>query len=111
MVNPHRASNATNSESPEPCAEVVELSGSLPGGFELGAPVRAEVWLENDEYVADVAELNLHAFGATRAEALDNLRGRIVDERSRLLSLRHRLSPLMEHAAARLEALVLPPDA
>lgn len=111
MKDPQTASDQRELEGTESLAEVVELVGGLPGGYTLSHPIQAEVWIENGEYVADVAELNLHAFGTTRAEALTNVCSRIVEQRTRLLTLRRRLSPLMEHEAARLEALVLPCDA
>jgi hypothetical protein len=106
-----RASEAPANDELEPLAEVVQLAGSLPGGFVLQHPLRAEVWIEQGEYVADAPELNVHAFGATRAEALDNLRAAIVEQRSRLLSNRPHLSQFMEGEAVRLEALVLPRSA
>lgn len=108
VTHPHRAAGKPAPENVEPFAEIVELAGSLPGGFMLHHPLRAEIWLEQSEYVADVPELNVHAFGATRAEALDNLRATIVEQRSRLLACRPRLSRLMEEEAARFEAIVLP---
>lgn len=108
MTHPHRAADQPANENVEPLAEVVELAGSLPGGFMLHHPLRAEIWLEQGEYVADVPELNVHAFGATRAEALDNLRAAIVEQRSRLVASRPRLSRMMEEEAARFEAIVLP---
>ena len=108
MMRPHQAPDEPAIDDSEPLAEVVQLSGTLPGGFQLEHPLRAEIWIEHDEYVVGVPELNVHAFGASRAEALDNVRSAIVEQRERLLASRPRLSPLMEEEASRLEALVLP---
>ena len=66
----------------EPLVEVVHIEGRLSGGLALARPVRVEVWPESGAFVADAAEFNLHAFGATRDEAIANLRGALVDHRS-----------------------------
>ena len=91
----------------EPLAEVLEIDGQLSDRFQLARAVRVELWIEHDEFVADAVDLNLHAFGATRAEALSSLRLHIVEQRERLISRRDRLSPRMALQADQLEALVL----
>jgi hypothetical protein len=92
----------------EPYVEVLHLDGDLPEGFKLSGPIRIEVWIENDEYVADAVDLDLHAFGTTRDEALEHVRSLIVEQHQRLGTLRGHLSPLMQKQAARLAAIVLP---
>ncbi|MGH2616096.1 MAG: hypothetical protein ACRDJC_12710 [Thermomicrobiales bacterium] len=92
----------------EPLVEILHIDGNLPGDFRLSRPLRIEVWIENDEFVADAADLDLHAFGATRQEALENVRSLIVEQRQRIDALRGHLSPLMQMQAVRLAAIVLP---
>jgi hypothetical protein len=92
----------------EPPAEIVHIEGKLSDDLVLTRPVRVEVWPESGEFVADVAELNLHAFGATPDEAIANLREALVAQRQRFLTLRDRLSPSMRRDAELLEAAIQP---
>jgi hypothetical protein len=101
MMRPQQASDGPAPDDAEPLAEVVQLADKLAEGYTLHHPLRAEIWMEHGEYVAVVPELNVHAFGATRAEALDNVRLAIVEQRVRLLASRPRLSRSMEEEAAR----------
>lgn len=94
--------------SAEPLVEILHIDGELPGDLALARPVRVELWIENNEFVADVADLNLHAFGTTRDEALASVRAQIVEQYQRLRALSDRLSPLMRREAAQLEEIVLP---
>jgi hypothetical protein len=95
----------------EPLIEVDQLTGDLSREFRLARPIRVEVWIEQGEFVADAPELNLHAFGADRTEALANLSLRVVEQRHGFQALRGRLSAQMKRDAAQLEAIVLPCDA
>ena len=87
------------------------LDGGLPGGFSLRAPVDVAVWREGAEFVADVPDLNLHAFGADADTALANLRARIVDQFARLDELGDRLAPRMKRERDRLRDLLVAPRA
>jgi predicted RNase H-like HicB family nuclease len=92
----------------EPLVEMLSIEGGLSDDFVLRSPVQIEVWQEGGEYVADVPDLELHAFGATREEALSNVRAAIIEQHQRFQQLQGRLSPLMQQDAARLAAIVLP---
>ncbi len=94
--------------SAEPLVEILHIDGDLPGNLALARPVRVELWFENNEFVADVTDLNVHAFGVTRDEALTSVRHQIVEQYQRLKSLGGRLSPVMKQEAAQLEETVLP---
>jgi len=91
-----------------PREEAVEIAGPLPHGFALSRPLVALVSVVNDEYVADIAELNLYAFGASREQALRNVQARIVERYRRLDELSDRLSPPAEELARTFRSLVLP---
>lgn len=95
-------------EEPEeqPIVEILHIEGQLSDELDLSRPVRVEVWLEGGEFVADATEFNVHAFGATRDEAVANLRDVLVDQRRRFLSLRNHLSPSMQREAKLLEAAI-----
>ncbi|MBA2597700.1 MAG: hypothetical protein H0V00_13840 [Chloroflexia bacterium] len=97
-----------SASSAQPLVEILHIEGDLPGDLALARPVRVEIWIENDEFVADVADLNLHAFGVTRDEALTSVRVQIVENYQRFKSLGGRLSPLMSQEAAQFEEIVLP---
>lgn len=86
--------------------DIFRIEGSLPGGYRLARPVSGEVWVEHGEYVADIAELNLHAYGSTRGEALRNVRAAIVEQFLRLGQANGRLSHIMKVEADRLRAVV-----
>ena len=95
----------------EASVEVLHIEGRLSDDLALSRPIGIEIWIEEGEYVADVAEFNLHAFGATREEAVVNLRRQIAERYRRLRALGDQLSPLMKQEAARLQAIVLPTSA
>jgi hypothetical protein len=88
--------------------EVLHIDGRLSDDLALSRPIGIEIWTEDGEYVADVAEFNRHAFGATREEAIVNIRGQIAERYRRLRALGDQLSPLMKQEAARLQAIILP---
>lgn len=88
--------------------EVIQIAGPLSDDYELGRPVEVRISPANDEYVADIEELNLHAFGVSREEALRNVRARIVSRHLRLQQLSDRLSPAMEELARLFRTVVLP---
>ncbi len=92
----------------EPAAEIVHIEGQLADDLALARPVRVEVWLERGEFVADVAEFNLHAFGTTPDEGIANLREALVAQRRRLLTLHDRLSSSMQRDAELREAAIQP---
>lgn len=94
--------------SDELLVEVVHIEGNLSDDLALIRPIGVEIWVEDGEYVADVADLDLHAFGATREEAIANARQQIAVHYQRLCALGDHLSPLMMQEAARIRAVVLP---
>jgi hypothetical protein len=71
------------------------IDGALADGLTLHEPVVVVTWKEGSEYVADATDLGVHAFGATEAEALTQLRSRIVEQFWRLEVLGDRLAPRM----------------
>jgi hypothetical protein len=92
-------------------SEEIELSGDLPDGYMLRSPVVVELWAESGEYFADVNDLNLYAFGATPAQALENVRKRIVDRFRDVCGSGAPLAPESAADAVRLAELVAPPHA
>src|SRR3712207_3546245 len=104
----HQPDEQPETAADTPVVEVLQIEGDLPGNFVLSAPVRVEVWVENGEHVVDVADLNLHAFGTRRDEAIANVRVMLVEQHQRVEALRGRLSPSMRRDAERLTAIVLP---
>lgn len=94
-----------------PSEEWFAIEGRLPRGYLITAPVRLHLWREGDEFVVEAPELEVHAFGATREEAIDNLRGRLVDRRNALAEASGRLGPGMKEIAERFSVLVAAVDA
>lgn len=88
----------------------VSEPGSLPGGYGLRSPIPVSVWPESGEFVADSPDVNIHAFGPSADEAVDNLGGQIVDQWLRLEAFGDRLAPRMSRDRDRLRALIVPPD-
>lgn len=72
----------------------------------MSRPVSGEVWAEHEEYVADIDDLNLHAYGSTRDEALRNIRTAIVEQFLRFQQNYGQLSPVMKDEADKLFAVV-----
>jgi hypothetical protein len=83
----------------------------LPRGYALKTPVSVAVWREGREYVADAADLNLHAFGPDEEAALTNLRERIVRHFERLEELGDRLASRLVTERNRLRDLLVAVDA
>jgi predicted RNase H-like HicB family nuclease len=102
----HESVNVSATPTYKSRPDIFRIEGQLPGGYRLARPVSGEVWVEHGEYVADITELNLHAYGSTRDEALRNVRAAIVEQLLRLGQSDGRLSPIMKAEADRLRSVV-----
>jgi hypothetical protein len=87
------------------------LTGQLVPGYRLREPVEIHVWREGEEYVAAAENLEIHAFGSDRDQAISNLRVRIVEQTLRLRKMREQLSASMVELSVRLDSLVMSQDA
>lgn len=54
-------------------ASIPEPSQNSPGIYPDTEVIQVRTWPEGDEYVAALDEFNVHAFGATRQEAVRDL--------------------------------------
>lgn len=89
-------------------AETLVVRGELAKEVRLRHPIKVRVWIEATEFVAEAAGLGAHAFGATVAEALDNLAEAIVEQRAYLREHESELSGRLSRQLDRLDrALVV----
>lgn len=69
------------------------IQGELPNGYYLGGAVPVRVWIEGSEFVAEQAELRLHAFGQDQVDAMPKLGEQLVRQLERLNAAGDKISP------------------
>lgn len=72
------------------------LSGELPDGYTLRGRLRVHIYQQGDEYVASLARVPIIAFGASDADALQDLRAQIVEHLLWLEEAEEKLSPRLK---------------
>lgn len=82
------------------------IEGSVGDGYHLAIPLVARVWRQSDEYVASQDQLRVHAFGTSAAEALQELKGVLLDHFIDLSSHRGRLGNRLQEDLDLLELLL-----
>ena len=110
QVQPGRAANHGSAEE-ELVEETFVLDGRLSNGCALRHPLLVQVWQEGDEFVADSADFNLHAFGGDPEEALQNLRQHLVNHLAFLEEQEDKLVPRLARDRERLRELFVTPCA
>lgn len=83
-----------------------KIEGELERGYVLLRPLPVHVWKEADEFVAEQEDFRVHAFGATRPQAIANLKAALVDHLTELIEMGERLSPQLKRDRDRLMTLI-----
>ncbi len=91
--------------------EVFSISGRLERGYWLREPIRVQVRLEGAEFLADVPELGLHAFGESPVQAILDLRAELVEQLTLLEEMGAKVAPRLARQREKLRSWVIPADA
>jgi hypothetical protein len=94
-----------------PYSEAWKLKGSIAPGLVLRTPLRVRLTWEVEHVVADCEEVNLHAFGADRMDAIVALGERLREHLHYLQEHEARLAPGMRRQLELLRSALLVADA